>query len=113
MPQNDVILNRNNLSNNLQKRHCYGKYLINEWNINGFHSITNDYNKQTVVANLYSDFWIIPEIHCLQNQSIEFESFTIYQYNRIVNTKNRRGSGGISNCNPQFCFRNAYCSWCF
>ena len=60
---------------------------------------TNGYNnffKQTVVAKLYSDFWIIPEIHCLQNQSIEFESFTIYQYNRIVNAKNRRGSGGIA-----------------
>ena len=87
------------MPSDLQTRHTYGKYIVNEWNINGFNSISKPYNKifkQTVIANLYSDFWILPETHCMQNDVLDLENFTIYQYNRIVSTKNRRGSGGIA-----------------
>ena len=83
----------------MQRRHCYGKYVINEWNINGFRSVSKPYNtifKQTVIANFYSDFWILPETHCFQNEVINLDSFTIYQNNRKVNPKHRRGSGGIA-----------------
>ena len=45
---------------------------------------------------MYSDFWILPETHCMQNDVVDLENFTVYQYNRIVSTKNRRGSGGIA-----------------
>ena len=82
-----------------QNRHDYGKYIINEWNLNGFHSVSKPYNKvfkQTVVGNVYSDFWILPETHCQENDLIEIDNFTIYQNNRIINVNNRRGSGGIA-----------------
>ena len=48
------------------------------------------------MTSLYSDFWVLPETHCLENDIISLESYTIYQYNRIVPSKNRRGSGGIA-----------------
>ena len=59
----------------------------------------NPYNqifKQTLIANFYSDFWILPEIHCLQNDKIDLESYTVYQYNRVSSVRNRKGSGGIA-----------------
>ena len=83
----------------LQGRHLYGKYIIKEWNINGFNSISTPYNtlfKKAIINNLYSDFWILPETHCTENETIELESFTIYQYNRVSSSKCRRGSGGIA-----------------
>ena len=85
--------------NYVQTRHDYGKYIINEWNLNGFHSVSKPYNKvfkQTVVGNVYSDFWILPETHCHENELIEIDNFTIYQNNRSGNSRNRRGSGGIA-----------------
>ena len=87
------------MPNVLQLRHVYGKYIVNEWNLNGYKSISNPYNtlfKQTVLTSMYSDFWILPETHCLEKDKINLESYTIYQYNRIVPSKNRRGSGGIA-----------------
>ena len=65
-----------------QTRHDYGKYIINEWNLNGFHSVSKPYNKvfkQTVVGNVYSDFWILPETHCQENDLIEIDNLKIYQ----------------------------------
>ena len=89
----------NNVLNFMQKRHCYAKYIVNEWNFNGYHSISKPYNKifkQTVISNIYADFWILPETHCLKNQLIDLESYTVYQHNRLANNKARRGSGGIA-----------------
>ena len=83
----------------LQARHIYGKYIVREWNIMVFLSISKPYNtifKKTIISNLYSDFWIIPETHCKENDIIELESYTVYQFNRTVNVNNRRGSGGIA-----------------
>ena len=91
-----------NLTNNvniLQKRHIYGKYIVREWNTMGFLSISKPYNtifKKTIISNLYADFWIISETHCRQNEMIELDSYTIYQFNRESNANNRRGSGGIA-----------------
>ena len=83
----------------LQSRHIYGKYIVREWNTMGFLSISKPYNtifKNKIISNLYSDFWIIPETHCKENDIIELESYTVYQFNRAVNVNNRRGSGGIA-----------------
>ena len=38
----------------------------------------------------------MPETHCFQNEVINLDLFTIYQNNRKVNPKNKRGSGGIA-----------------
>ena len=86
-------------NNYLQTRHLYGKYIIREWNTNGFNSISKPYNttfKKEVICNLYSDFWIIPETHCRDDECIEIDKFKIFQNNRKVNDNNRRGSGGIA-----------------
>ena len=38
----------------------------------------------------------MPETHCLKNQIIDLESYTVYQHNRSASNKARRGSGGIA-----------------
>ena len=66
--------------------------------MNGYNSISKPYNKifkQTVIASLYSDFWILPETHCQGNETINLNEFKVYQHNRSGNG-NRRGSGGIA-----------------
>ena len=66
--------------------------------MNGYNSISKPYNKifkQTVIASLYSDFWILPETHCQGNETINLNEFKVYQHNRNGNA-NRRGSGGIA-----------------
>ena len=45
---------------------------------------------------MYSDFWILPETHCRENEILEIENYTVFQVNRKVNENNRRGSGGIA-----------------
>ena len=65
----------------------------------GFLSISKPYNtifKKTVIGNLYADFWIISETHCRQNEIIELDFYTVYQFNRESNGNNRRGSGGLA-----------------
>ena len=87
------------LVNVLQCRHVYGKYIVNEWNIGGYKSVTNPYNtifKQAVISNYYSDFWVIPETHSKQNETLDLEYYKMYYYNRVSTRNNRRGSGGIA-----------------
>ena len=77
----------------------YGKYVIAEWNINGFFSTKNSYYtefKKNVINFLCVDLIIIPEIHCTPDQKIEIENFTVFQLNRPQNINARRGSGGIA-----------------
>ena len=45
---------------------------------------------------MYSDFWILPETHCRENELLKLDSYQVYQVNRKVNNNNRRGSGGIA-----------------
>ena len=65
----------------------------------GFKSIRNPYNtsfKQHVVAAYYNDIYILPETHCLNEEKIEFDSYTIYQNNRVPRANVTKGSGGIA-----------------
>ena len=65
----------------------------------GYKSISNPYNtvfKQNVVSALYHDIYILPETHCLNNETVEFDSYTIYKNNRIPHANTTKGSGGIS-----------------
>ena len=99
LPPPNMHHNIGSLPHFLQERHVYGKYIVNEWNINGFKSISNPYNtvfKQSVVGTLYSDFWILPETHCMRDETIDLESYIVYHYNRDTPSKSRRGSGGIA-----------------
>ena len=43
---------------------------------------------------MYSDFWMIPETHCRDDESIEIDTFKNFQNNCKVSDNNRRGSGG-------------------
>ena len=65
----------------------------------GFKSIRNPYNttfKQHVVAALYHDIYIFSETHCLNNETVDFDSYSIYKNNRIPHTNTTKGSGGIA-----------------
>ena len=44
---------------------------------------------------MYFDILVIPEHHCLKDQKIEIDNFTIFQYNR-ESGQSKHGSGGIA-----------------
>ena len=81
-------------------RHCYGRYVIGEFNLNGLKSLVNPYNvyfKKRVVSYMYFDILILPEIHCLPDEVIELDNYKIFQHNRPqLGGGARRGSGGIA-----------------
>ena len=63
----------------------------------GFRSFRNPYNttfKQHVVAALYHDIYIFPETHCLKNDKVEFDNYTVYSNNRVPHANVTKGSGG-------------------
>ena len=65
----------------------------------GFKSLRNPYNttfKQHVVAALYHDIYIFPETHCLNNDIVEFDNYTVYSNNRVPHANVTKGSGGIA-----------------
>ena len=84
----------------LDDEHCYGRYIIGEFNLNGIKSIVNPYNvefKKYVLSCIYFDILILPEHHCLPNESFELEKYQIFQNNRPTLVGGaRRGSGGIA-----------------
>ena len=41
--------------------------------------------KKNVVSSLYHDFYIFPETHCLVDEKVEFENYTVYHNNRAPN----------------------------
>ena len=65
----------------------------------GFKSTRNPYNtlfKKQVVSALYHDIYIFPETHCLNDEKIDFDSYAIYQNNRVPHSNAKKGSGGIA-----------------
>ena len=48
------------------------------------------------MTTLYYDFYILPEIHCLPNETIEIDNYTVYQNNRTPHGNVNLGSGGIA-----------------
>ena len=87
------------LINPTQFKHVYGKYLINEWNLNGYHSMKSPYNevfKHNILEIIYSDFWILTETHCKYQEKIKLDSYKLYHHNRTVNSNCNRGSGGVA-----------------
>ena len=90
---------KDNFSDTLPNQHIAGLYRVAEWNINGFFSKrNNDYMefKLNVMYNVYHDFFILPETHCLPDETIEIENYTLYQNNRDPKNKKGIGSGGIA-----------------
>ena len=64
----------------LQDRHISGLYKLAEWNVNGIASTRNPYYttfKLNVMTNLYHDFYILPEIHCLPSQTFVINNYTL------------------------------------
>jgi hypothetical protein len=81
------------------KKHFYGQYVVGEFNLNGFRSLTNPYNtefKRNVISVMYFDLLILPEIHSLPHESITIDNYKIFQFNRLNQGNARRGSGGIA-----------------
>ena len=74
-------------------------YTISEWNLNGWFSVRNAYNKefkQQVINFIDSDFLILPEIHCLDDQKLEMPGYHFVQKNRVTGANRGKGSGGIA-----------------
>ena len=70
-----------------------------KWNLCGFISARNPYYtvfKQNVVNSFYHDFYICPETHCLNDENVEFDNYTVYSNNRVPHANITRGSGGIA-----------------
>ena len=82
-------------------RHIPGIYSVGEWNLMGFRSVRHPSNtifKQQVASIRYHDFFSFPETHCLCNETVNFDDYTIFLNNRIPNNNNnvKKGSGGIA-----------------
>ena len=45
---------------------------------------------------MYFDFLVLPETHCLSDEFIEIDNYTIFQNNRNVKGSRTHGSGGIA-----------------
>ena len=52
--------------------------------------------KKNILKYVHADILILPETHCLPNQNIEIESYTLFHNNRKINANRNRGSGGIA-----------------
>ena len=88
-------MNRYNVSN----RHIAGVYTLAEWNLMGYLSVKNPSNmnfKKLVVELLYHDFYIFPETHCFDNETVEFEKCKVFSNNRVPSRHVKKGSGGIA-----------------
>ena len=75
------------------------KYTIGQFNVNGWFSNTKPYNnifKKLVMKCLNVDIVILCEIHCLNDDTISIDNYTIFQHNRQPQGGGRRGSGGIA-----------------
>ena len=93
-----MTLNSNYVLNNFDT-HCYGIYSIGEWNLGGFYSLRNPYYlefKKQIIATLCVDILVLPEIHCLPEESVIIDNFTTFQNNRLPISRANRGSGGIA-----------------
>ena len=70
-----------------------------QFNVNGWFSNTKPYNnifKKLVMKCLNVDIVILCEIHCLNDDTISIDNYTIFQHNRQPQGGGRRGSGGIA-----------------
>ena len=75
------------------------KYTFGQFNVNGWHSTRNPYNnefKMNVLKCMNVSIVILCETHCLNDQTIEIENYTVYQHNRQPQGEVRRGSGGVA-----------------
>ena len=52
--------------------------------------------KLSIMTSLYYDIYILPETHCLPNENIEIDNYTIYQNNRVSYKNVSQSSGGIA-----------------
>ena len=75
------------------------EYSIVTWNVNGWFSDKNPYYlqfKTNVLSCINASFIILTETHCLNNQVISIDNYTVFQQNRrLVDVNARRGSGGV------------------
>ena len=60
------------------------KYTFGQFNVNGWHSTRNPYNNvfKLEVLKCMNVIVILCETHCLNDQTIEIENYTVYQHNR-------------------------------
>ena len=52
--------------------------------------------KLNILNSMYFDVLVLPETHCLPNQTIALKDYKVYQHNRPNQANARKGSGGIA-----------------
>ena len=75
------------------------KYTFGQFNVNGWFSSKNPYYtefKLNVLKCMNVDIVILCETHCLNDQTIRIENYTVYQHNRQPQGGGRHGSGGVA-----------------
>ena len=78
----------------------FNTYRVGAWNLNGWKSIINPENtnfRANVIKLMDLDIYLLSETHCLKDETISIEGFTIYNYNRNkISPRAIRGSGGVA-----------------
>ena len=75
------------------------KYSIGQFNVNGWFSARNPEYMQfklNVLKCLNVEIVILCETHCLNDQTIKIETYTVYQHDRRPLGGGRHGSGGVA-----------------
>ena len=88
-----------NLFSTYDSTYYCNKYTIGQFNVNGWFSTKNPYYtefKLNVLKCMNVDIVILCETHCINNQSIKIEDYTVYQHDRQPQGGGRHGSGGVA-----------------
>ena len=88
----------NLFSTNDNVSYC-NKYTIGQFNVNGWFSAKNPYYtefKLNVLKCINVEIVILCETHCINDQVLKINDYTVYQHNRQPKGGGRHGSGGVA-----------------
>ena len=75
------------------------KYTVGQFNVNGWFSNKNPYYtefKLNVLKCMNVDIVVLCETHCINDQIININNYTVYQHDRKPQGGGRFGSGGVA-----------------
>ena len=88
-----------NLFSTIDSSDYCNKYTVGQFNVNGWFSTRNPYYTQfklDVLKCMNCSIVILCETHCLNDQTIKINDYTVYQHDRQPQGGGRHGSGGVA-----------------
>ena len=88
-----------NLFNNVDCVDYETKYNFGQFNVNGWYSSKNPYYtefKLNVLKCMNVDIVVLCETHCINEQTINIDNYTVYQHDRNPKDGGRLDSGGVA-----------------